>query len=252
MKNILSQLSQMLSGHTRIIPILGVLALVLALPLTLSLLEQNQDNRQQAAGTEEQLFSQADPSASSSATTCASVGGECVADSEWVNSQALFAAASVDGTYSCPRTGDVCVVQKRPTIENQTCTGSCDISSSMCEANGGIVTSDTCHNKNLCCMVPSQPEPTTYPPLGSACSDGSGNFSCGFGTSDTGCPVCSPVADCSTGNYSILNCSGTAVCTQDSDCANNPPSCPAGQTGTVVCNIPSGQTQGSCQTVNCK
>ncbi len=265
MKNLVSKFPQYFSSHTRVIPLLGVLTLLLALPLTLNLIKNNQDNRQQAASLNDQLsIQQNNPNPGVQSLTCESVNGRCVTESEWASTQAIFAAASVDGTYACPQKGgqnQVCIVQERANVSNQTCDVSagftCDYRGhDECEATLGVGNCEheanaRCHNGNLCMKISSSSN-SNFPPLGSPCPDGSSNFSCGYGSPNTQCPVCSPTSSCSTGNYTIQACSGAGSCTNDPDCAGNPPSCPAGQTGQVVCQKAAGQTQGACVTVNCR
>ncbi len=67
---------------------------------------------------------------------------------------------------------------------------------------------------------------------GFTCPDGSNNYACGK-TSDTECPLCSPMKDCSTGLYSIAQCSSGPGCTKDSDCPQS--SCPLGQKSASYC-----------------
>lgn len=254
MKNLLSQIPGILSKHTRFIPLLGVLALVLTVPVTLSLIEQNQDNRQQAAVSDTVVSLQ--QTTGGTGNSCEPDYGKCIPGDEFLSTQYRFAAAATDATYSCPDPSHVCLVQSLPTTENQTCTGQCHASAADCDTNNPgqqctVDASGSCLSSGYSCFTVSPPT-ATFPPLGDPCSDGSGNYSCGFGTPDTQCPVCSPVATCSTDNYSIASCSGGGYCTQDVDCSNNPPSCPAGQTGQVVCQIPAGQQQGTCKTVSCQ
>lgn len=259
-------LTHILESNTRIIPILGVLLLAIAVPITLNLIEQNQDNRQQAA--QPPVSIQEDP-AVGVPESCADLGGQCIEEATYLSDRNSCFAGNVNGDYTCA-TGSICCIQIDDDARNQTCEGpgkTCDYNSvQACESalgtgNCTLDQNSDCFNHNLCfditnsSTVPS-PSPSQtqsqFPPLGAPCEDGSGNYSCGFGTPDTQCPVCSPVATCSTDNYSIARCSGAAVCTEDADCANNPPSCPAGKTGQVVCQKSPGQSQGTCATVSCQ
>lgn len=152
----------------------------------------------------------------------------------------------------------------------------CSVQGGYCSPNGSCGTGYKQASIDGCRDLPYQPccvpnnsgtqPPTSTPtktltpkpqvtnaPAGSACPDGTGNFYCGFNTPDTNCPVCN-VSDksCSNNNYSIASCSSGPACKTNSDCTNKPASCPAGQTGTVTCQIPAGQTYGSCVTTNCR
>jgi hypothetical protein len=279
-------------SNTRLIPVFGILLLAIAVPLTLNLIEQNQDNRQQAA---ENIVS------IQNTTACQAISGECVREDS-ANPEFSCFAVEKNGTDNlCGHPNEVCCTQKNPTTENSTCEAdgkSCDYSYSTlqeCEATQGVGNCEifanlNCINNNKCFEIKNQstsPTPKTcqgqchasqtvcesnntgklcvadtsstctqsgttcftvgtFPPLGAACPDGSGNYSCGFGTPDTQCAVCSTNASCTTNNYSIARCSSGPSCSTDADCAGRPSSCPAGTTGVVNC------VQNSCQTVNCQ
>lgn len=280
-----------LESNTRIIPILGILVLALALPITLNLIEYNQDTRQQAAPP---VSVQQQDGTGIPNSSCQDLGLECVDGSNW-DEQTCF-GVDVGGAYACSAANQVCCLKKDVTLENQTCVGpgkSCEYNSiTSCESAAGIGnceldTVNRCFNRNLCMTIASSSTPQScpgqchasesvcesnnggkdcsvdsaytcsqsgttcfavgaFPPLGAPCQDGSGNYSCGFGTPDTQCPVCSTVASCTSNNYSIASCSTGSACTSDSDCAGLPSSCPAGTTGSVSC------IQNICQTVNCQ
>lgn len=251
-----------LESNTRIIPVLGVLVLALAVPITLNLIEQNQDNRQQASQPPVSMQNNLDPGGGGGIPeTCADLGGQCINENQWASNPESCFAGNVNENYTCS-TGSICCIQLDDDAKNQTCEGTgktCDYNSiQACETAVGVgnCTLDSnsdCFNNNLCLNItntsvtPSQsPSPSQFPPQGAPCPDGSSNFSCGFGTSDTQCPVCSPTSACTSNNYSIASCSTGSACTTDADCTGRPSSCPAGTTGAVAC------IQNICQTINCQ
>ncbi|HRN96016.1 MAG TPA: hypothetical protein PLD54_01050 [Candidatus Levybacteria bacterium] len=290
-------------SNTRIIPIVGILLLAITVPITLNVIEQNQDNRQQAAPF--QSIQDEDPGANIISQCSDFQGASCVTENDVQPEFSCFQKAESGIGVKCPAAGEICCIEKNVSMENSTCTDSgkkCDyrfkdlkecedafgvgncsifpdlhcVNQNKCFEIASSATSQQCpgqchSNEQVCednntgkdCVANSSytcsqtgtscfDVKSTYVPQGQPCPDKSGNFSCGFGTSDTQCPVCSPVATCSTDNYSIASCSGAAVCTEDANCANNPPSCPAGQTGQVVCQKLPNQSQGSCKTVSCQ
>ncbi len=249
-------LSYLFESNTRVIPIIGVLLLAIAVPITLNVVQQNQDNRQQASGP---LVTTQDTVTAPS--SCAEAQGDCVREDNTKPEFSCFGVAKDDKTPLCNHPNLVCCIKKSPSQENSTCIAegkSCDYKDvTECESSRGVgnceeASNYTCINHNVCITVsetasPSaSPSPSQTPAKGELCPDGSSNFSCGFATSDTHCPVCSPTSACTSDNYSIASCSSGGGCTQDSDCAGLPVSCPAGTTGTVAC------VQNICKTMNCK
>lgn len=266
MKKIVSKLPQYFSSHTKVIPLLGVLALLLALPLTLNLIEQSQDNRQQAARNNEQFsIQQHSPDPNVGRETCQSVGGRCETESEWAGNQSIFAAASVDGSLQCPQKNgqnQVCIIQERANESNQTCDTSagfsCDFkdqnecAKSVGEENCESEPNARCQNGNACMKISGSSAPTTPPSVPSNCSiasDGKqyccpeGTTYCGK-TSNTSCPLCVSAGQvCSTGQrWSVAQCSNlgggpTASCNTDTECSNSnlPHSCTAEQTVVWQC-----------------
>lgn len=193
--------------NSKFISILGVLVLAIVVPVTLSLVQQNQDNRQRAAEPEVSII-QSDPGAGGSGSggtkTCGEVDGTCLLEELWNQSPDLCFGANVNKEYKCES------------------------------------------NNQVCCIAKDPPSTTTPVPSRAPCSDQSGSYSCGFSTSDTQCPVCSFDPFCKTGNYSIAECSGTATCTVDDDCSSRPISCPAGMSGSVYCNTVKKQCESNC------
>lgn len=261
MKNLVSKLPQYFSSNTKLIPLLGVLALLLALPLTLNLIEKNQDNRQLAAPNDELISVQQNKSNPDS-ESCESVNGRCETESEWANNQSIFAAASVDGTYHCPQKNgqnQVCIVQERANESNQTCDVSAGYSCSYrdldhCTGDLGVENCENepnarCHNGNACIKI-SEVSNSNTPSTPSNCSiasDGKmyccpeGSTYCGK-TSDSSCPVCVNAGQaCNTGQrWSVAECSnlggGAAKsCNADTDCSNLPHQCTPEQTVVWQC-----------------
>lgn len=219
MKNTIPHLSGILSRHTRFIPLLGVLALVLAVPVTLNLIEQNQDNRQQAATPDDVVSVQQNPGAGGGAT-CESVNGTCIHGDEFLSTQYRFAAASTSNTYSCPESDHICLVQSLPTTENQTCTGQCHASATDCDTNNPgqqctVDASGSCLASGHTCfnVAPLDPVASTNCSIaanGQEYCCPTGSTLCGS-TSDTQCPLCvAQGGTCTSGSQF-----SEAVCTAD-------------------------------------
>jgi hypothetical protein len=247
---ILKNFHHIIETNTRLIPIVGVILLAIAVPITLQVIEQNQDNRQQASGP----ISTLNTPVGTTPMSCEEMGGTCEIEDPNNPEFSCFGVIKDGSDSRCSNAAHVCCIKKNPTVENSTCIDagkSCEYGTiSECENVAGIGNckvdpDNTCVNTKLCIEIGSSAGPA-FPARGEPCPDGSTNFSCGFGTSDTQCPVCSSNSTCSSNNYSIASCSSGSACTADADCAGRPSSCPAGTTGVVSC------VQNICQTVNCQ
>jgi hypothetical protein len=141
------------SSYTHIIPLIGVLVLVIAVPFTIQMVFNEQDNRQQASQVGQK--------------TCAEVGGQCQLRSVWTQSSHTFSAASVySADYTCPTTTDqnnpyICLVQSGALNSNYTCQppdGTCvNENSTTCKS---ITAQFSCGSGSICCADAASSSPS--------------------------------------------------------------------------------------------
>jgi hypothetical protein len=229
-----------IESNTRLIPMIGILLLAIAVPITLNLIEKNQDNRQQAAVSTQSLLS---------GQSCEELSGECVEENDANPAHSCFSVVLNGVESGCKSRNEVCCVKKNPTTENSTCLAeseenSCDYDYTKvteCEEEHGAGNCEMfedldCINNKVCFSVKTSssvsptvsPSPsTTISPSPDACEIGKDGkqYCCPVGskkvgkTDNTFCPQCQKPGE--TYIWTAFECSlGNGSCSVPTDCEN--------------------------------